>query len=86
LSSWRGRQERLELKALLSDWPGDGPRTWLELVNRPMAVRKVEAVRTSIVRNRAFASPAWQAATTAGLGLTHTLRPEGRPKAEVEWG
>jgi hypothetical protein len=61
----------------------DGPRNWVELVTRPMAAQEVEAVRTSIVGNRPFASPTWQATTAAGLGLTHTLRSEGRPKARV---
>jgi hypothetical protein len=38
-------------------------------------------VQTNIARNRPFGDPAWQEKQARQLGLTHTLRREGRPKA-----
>jgi len=38
-------------------------------------------VRTSILRNRPYGSEVWQRQQADRLGLLHTLRGEGRPKA-----
>jgi putative transposase len=81
-SLWARRSGPPELKALLSDWPVTRPRHWVKLVNEPMTARELEALRTSVTRNRPFGSPAWQMKTARRLGLMHTIRSEGRPRKE----
>lgn len=79
-SLWVRRHGDAELKALLSDWPVPRPANWVQLVQRPMPQSEAEAIRTCIVRNRPFGSPAWQAEQARRLGLLHTLRSPGRPR------
>jgi putative transposase len=81
-SLWVRRHGPAELKALLSEWPVDRPRNWLRLVNTPMSAKEMEAVQTSIIRNRPFGDEAWQRRTAAKLDLTHTLRSPGRPRKD----
>jgi len=79
-SLWVRRHGPAELKDLLHDWPVDCPRNWVALVNEPMSARELEAVRTSVQRNRPFGGDAWQMQTAARLGLQQTMRSKGRPK------
>jgi len=83
-SLWVRRQGGKELRALLSDWPVTRPRNWVKLVNEPMSAKELEKVGTCIARNRPFGSETWQKRTAGRLGLTHTLRSEGRPRKEVK--
>ena len=80
-SLWARRHSGHQLKAILSDWPVERPPGWLSLVNGPMTEKEAEGVRTSIVRNRPYGSELWQDQQAKQLGLLHTLRGEGRPKA-----
>ena len=75
-----GRPELAELAALLSEWPIDRRRDWLEWVNAPQTAAEEEAVRLSLRRDRPFGGEAWVGRTAQRLGLGHTLRPRGRPK------
>lgn len=79
-SLWVRRHGPAKLKALLSDWPADRPRLWVREVNEPMSNKEMEAMRTSMTRNRPFGSEAWQRRVANRLNLMHTLRSEGRPK------
>lgn len=81
-SLWARREGPPELKALLSDWPVDRPRNWLTTVNQPFSPKELEAIRTSVARNRPFGTDRWQQNACQRLGLLHTLRPEGRPRKE----
>ena len=83
-SLWVRRNGEAQLKSLLSDWPVDRPRNWVQTVNAAWSPKEQEALRTCIARNQPFGSPAWQAATAAKLGLQHTMRPEGRPKKQQQ--
>jgi hypothetical protein len=56
----------------------------VKTVNEPMSAGEREAVRTSIQRNRPFGSDAWKQRAAQRLGLSHTIRPEGRPKRKPE--
>jgi putative transposase len=51
-SLWARRQGDEKLQALLSRWPVPRPKDWLRFVNRPMTEREVDAIQTSISRNR----------------------------------
>ena len=68
-----------ELAALLTEWPVDAPRDWLKWVNEPQTDEEVELLRLSVNRGRPLGRPEWVARTAERLGLTHTLRPPGRP-------
>ena len=83
-SLWVRRNGSDELKALLSDWPVDRPRNWVQAVNAAWTAKELDAVRTCIERNRPFGSRPWQEATASKLGLMHTIRPEGRPRKPAE--
>jgi putative transposase len=79
-SLWARRRGSEELKAILNDWPVARPPKWVALVNEPMTEEEVEAVQVCIARNRPFGDASWQEVQAKRLGLTHTLRNEGRPQ------
>jgi hypothetical protein len=54
---------------------------WVALVNQPMTEKEAEGFQISIARNRPYGGEAWQDRQARQLGLLHTLRREGRPKA-----
>ena len=80
-SLWARRHGGEALQALLSGWPTERPGDWVRLVNRPMTEKKVEGVRTCIARNRPYGDEDWQEKQARRMGLAHTLRREGRPRA-----
>ena len=80
-SLWARRHGNDALKAILSDWPMERPSNWVRLVNKPMTEKEVERIRTCIARNRPYGNEAWQEEQAKRLGLLHTMRSEGRPKA-----
>lgn len=79
-SLWARRKGNDRLRAILSDWPIDRPKNWTNAVNRPMPVKERERIQTCIVRSRPFGNELWQTRTANRLGLTASLRPEGRPR------
>lgn len=79
LSARRQGNERLQ--DILSDWPVERPRNWVALVNQPLTEKEAEGFPTSMARNRPYGEEAWQDRQARRLGLMHTLRGEGRPKA-----
>jgi hypothetical protein len=46
-----------------------------------MTEKEVEGIQTWFARNRPYGDEAWQRTQAKRLGLLHTLRGEGRPKA-----
>lgn len=54
---------------------------FFQVVNEPMTEKEVKAIQTSITRNRPYGVEPWQDDQAKRLGLLHTLRSEGRPKA-----
>jgi putative transposase len=56
------------------------PRNWKALVNAPLTDNEQEAVKTCMKRNRPYGSETWQKRTANRLGLTASMRREGRPK------
>jgi putative transposase len=80
-SLWARCHGNEQLQAMVSEWPIARPADWTRLVNEPMTEKEVEGVRTCISRNRPYGSETWQSAQAKQLGLLHTMRGEGRPKA-----
>jgi putative transposase len=79
-SLWARPHGNQELQAILSDWPVDRPPNWVNLVNESMCEKEVAGLRVSLVRSRPYGDERWQQSQARSLGLTHTLRNEGRPK------
>jgi putative transposase len=74
------RQQRGHpLNSLLSDWPVDRPRRWLEFVNEPQTPAEEALVLASIERSRPLGDQAWVQRTAGKLHLQQSLRPRGRP-------
>jgi len=71
-----------DLRALLSEWPVDRPRHWVDLLNEPQPADQEQRVETSLARGRPLGDANWVTRTAARLGLTHTLRPPGRPRKQ----
>jgi putative transposase len=66
-------------------WPVDRPRNWTGLVNRePDDADEARAIETSIRRGTPFGAAEWARTMGRRLGLSHTLRPRGRPQKPVE--
>lgn len=67
------------LEGLLAPWPIEPPKDWIEVVNTLPPKEELAELRLSVNRERPFGSSQWVVATAQRLGLTHTLRPRGRP-------
>ena len=80
-SLWVRQHGDDKLKAILGDWPVTRPRNWVGLVNEPMMEKEAEGIRICIARNRPYGDEVWQDRQGKQLGLLHTFRSEGRPKA-----
>jgi len=78
---WSSLHARLSgpetIRDLLSDWPIDRPRNWVQTVNRPQSDEEVDAIRTSAKRGRPLGSEAWVARVAARYDLQSTLRQRG---------
>ncbi|MEA1950878.1 MAG: transposase [Planctomycetota bacterium] len=79
-SLWTRRHGDKQLQALLSDWPVQRPKDWVRLVNRPITKRETQSIQTCIARNRPYGNESWQSKQAKRLGLSHTIRREGRPR------
>jgi putative transposase len=79
-SLWRRLHGDDEPGPLLGPWPVPLPKNWLQHVNAPQTAAELEALRRSVRRGCPYGSPAWQQHMAFRQGLSHTLRPLGRPK------
>ncbi len=83
-SLWARREGDDRLKSMLSAGPTDHPKNWMSLVNRPMSAKDRERIQTCIVRSRPFGDESWQMRTANRLGLTASIRSEGRPRTKTD--
>jgi len=67
---------------LLSPWPIKRLPRWTERVNQPLTSGELEAVRTSVARNRPFGAVEWVEEIAERHGLWASLRPVGRPRGK----
>jgi putative transposase len=79
-SLWRRVHGDKQPRPLLSPWPAPMPADWVGHVNGPQTEAELEALRRSVQRGCPFGSQAWQTGMAGRLGLSHTLRPIGRPR------
>ena len=79
---WSSLHARLNrepiISELLTDWPIERPRNWLQQVNRLQMPEEVEAIATSLQRSRPFGDETWIKSMVNRHGLQSTLRPRGR--------
>jgi putative transposase len=71
-------------RKLLSAWPVEEPRQWVEYVNKAQTEAELHAVRLSVSRGSPFGSDKWVRKTAGKFGLEHTLRARGRPRKDGE--
>jgi putative transposase len=83
LRAWSGARDDEEPPVPLSGWPVARPRNWVAKVNEPLKEELIEQLRESVNRGRPFGEDEWVARTAKRLGLTHTLRGPGRPRAQA---
>jgi putative transposase len=82
-SLWRRQNGNAQAKSLLSDWPIERPRQWLQYINQPESDTELAALRQSVTRGAPFGSTAWIQRVVDKLDLISTLRPRGRPRREA---
>jgi putative transposase len=56
------------------------PSWWMEFVNQPQTSAELEAIRTSVNRQRPFGEREWMTATAREAGLEQSLSSVGRPR------
>jgi putative transposase len=81
-SLWRRLHGDEEPRRFLSPWPLPLPESWVEYVNTPQTEAELEALRRAVRRSCPYGSEGWQKQVAGRLGLSHTLRPLGRPKKD----
>lgn len=83
--SWRwsaaARYLHGEVPVPLARWPVARPAEWLAQINEPLEGSVLEFIRTCVKRGCPIGNVGWQIETAKSLGILHTLRPRGRPKA-----
>jgi len=65
---------------VLSDPPVTLPKYWVDFVNQPQTAAEVEAIRTSVNRQRPFGDPGWVEHRAHEAGLAQSLVSVGRPR------
>lgn len=80
---WGGLWRRLHGGAewLEPNWPVPRTDDWVERVNQRLTTAETAAIHTSIRRGCPFGTPQWERDTADELGLLHSLRRPGRPRA-----
>lgn len=68
-----------EQREILSPWPVEADKDYLEWVNTSEPKEEVETIRYHIQRGRPYGQPIWMQKTAEQLGLESTFRNRGRP-------
>jgi len=80
-SLWRRVHGTVEQRGLLSPWPTEEPKDWVEWVNEPQTETELETIRASVHKARPYGEESWQRRTATEHGLESSLRATGRPKS-----
>jgi putative transposase len=65
---------------LLSAWPVERPRDWLNSVNKAETNAELEALRSSVNRGAPYGSDAWKSIVAEAMGVSAAIRGRGRPR------
>ena len=79
-SIWRREYGTLEQKNVLSEWPIEIPRGYIDWLNQPQTQEEEEMLERSISKDTPFGQEYWIARMVKKFGLEQTLRNGGRPK------
>jgi len=79
---WSSLHARLHgpepIRELVSEWPVERPRNWIDLVNRPQTGAELEAIQTCGKRARPLGSDSWVTEVATRYDMQSTLRERGR--------
>jgi putative transposase len=67
-------------ESLLSAWPLDRPKNWVNCANGVQTEAEIESLRKCVNRDTPYGSEAWTTRIANALGLESSLHPRGRPK------
>jgi putative transposase len=81
-SVWRRENGSVEQKKLLSSWPVQKPKDYLNWLNKPQYEKEEEALERSTNKDRPYGNNDWIEKIVKKFGLGQTLRGVGRPKKE----
>ena len=79
-SLWRRCYGNDKERNLLSPWPIEAPRDYIEEVNTNFNDKDLESIRMSVLKNRPFGDNDWVGDVVKRFNLGITLREPGRPK------
>lgn len=79
-SLWMRQHDPTRATELLSPWPVERPRNWIQRVNRAEMEQELAALRASVNRGTPYGNDHWVHRTVGDFGLASTLRPRGRPR------
>lgn len=79
-SIWRREYGSSGQKNLLSLWPIEEPKRYLDFLNQPQTKEEEDALERSIIKDAPFGSEDWVEKIVQKFGLKQTLRGVGRPK------
>ena len=79
-SVWRRKHGNLEQKSVLSPWPMEIPRAYIDWLNQPQTQEEEDKLERSISKDAPFGNESWTERTVKKFGLEQTLRSGGRPK------
>lgn len=78
-SVWRRAYGSSEQKKLLSLWPVDEPKQYLDWLNQPQTQEEEDALERSIAKDVPFGNDVWIEKIVKKFGLEQTLHGVGRP-------
>lgn len=76
--------ERSVSDGLLSDGPVAKPTQWTRFVNGAETEAELKSLRQFVARGTPFGDADWKNSTAAQLGIEASMRPQGRPRLQVE--
>lgn len=74
---WRTQHQQV---VRLHEPPDPLPSAWLEFVNQPQTAAELEAIRTSVNRQRPFGAEDWVVQTAGSNELQQSMTSVGRPR------
>ena len=79
-SLWRREHGAVKDQKLLSKWPIEIPKDYLQFIHEPQTASELEYIRHSVIKSKPFGDVEWVKKISTTLGLEQTLHAPGRPK------
>jgi putative transposase len=79
-SLWMRKSANTERKKMLSEWPIEIPKNYIDFVNESQPKEDIENIRKSINKNIPFGNDEWVGRMIDRFKLGQTVRNSGRPK------